>query len=116
MAGDNFAGRLRELRNAAGLTKADLAAKCGLTADGITKLERGGSTDDGGRRPSWDTVLALAAALGVTCEEFTKAPTTDIPAQGPGRPPKAEKPASKVSGKTKPAAGKTGKKGKAKSS
>ncbi len=83
-----FAGRLRELRLAAGLTQAELAAKAGLTREGITQLETGR------RRPAWETVLVLSEALDAPCTAFTVAPADPEP-RGRGRPPKAEIPAPK---------------------
>jgi DNA-binding XRE family transcriptional regulator len=77
-----FAGRLRELREGAGLTQAELAKKAGLTREGVAQLETGR------RKPAWETALALCMALGCSCEAFTKQPT-DRPAAGPGRPRKA---------------------------
>lgn len=62
-----FAARLRELRLAASLTQADLAERAGLHLHGLTKLEQGD------REPSWATAVALADALGVSCEEFRDA-------------------------------------------
>ena len=81
--GEAFAGRLKELREGKGLTQPQLAERAGMTKAGIADLEQGR------RKPSWETVLALAKALGVSCEEFTKAPAEREPA-GPGRPRKAE--------------------------
>jgi transcriptional regulator with XRE-family HTH domain len=71
-----FAARLRELRDAAGLSQAQLADRAGMHLHGITKLEQGD------REPSWATVLALAKALEVDCRSF--APIA-------GRRPKKEK-------------------------
>lgn len=51
--GSQFGARLRELREAAGLTQKALAEAAGLTPDGIVKLE------GGIRSPGWETVLAL---------------------------------------------------------
>ena len=70
-----------------------LAKKTGLTTQGLSRLEKGG------REPTWGTVQLLAAALGVSCEEFTgpvNLPEQE-PARKPGRPPKpaAAKPAAK---------------------
>jgi transcriptional regulator with XRE-family HTH domain len=78
-----FAGRLRELREAAGLTQGELAERAGLTRVGVAQLEIGR------RKPAWETVLVLCDALGVECGAFTQAPA-DRPAPGPGRPRKAE--------------------------
>jgi putative transcriptional regulator len=73
-----FAGRLRELREAAGLTQGQLAERAGIHMLTVAKLEQQI------REPAWATVLALADALGVECVAFTKAPTVE--ARGPGRP------------------------------
>src|SRR5205814_414078 len=59
-----FAGRLRQLREANGLTQQELASKAGLKLGGIQNLE------SGRRLPGWKTALALAEALGVSVEEF----------------------------------------------
>ena len=75
-----FAARLRELREKAGLTQEGLAEASGLTRDGIAHLEQGR------RSPAWETVLAVAKALGVECTAFTADPK---PAEAPrkaGRP------------------------------
>jgi transcriptional regulator with XRE-family HTH domain len=58
-----FAYKLRELREAAGLTQRELAAQAGINRVTLANLELGSP-------PSWPTVQALAEALGVTCEEF----------------------------------------------
>jgi len=50
---------LREHRNAAGLTQEELAARAGLTARGISDLERGAR-----KRPYPHTVRSLADAHG----------------------------------------------------
>jgi DNA-binding XRE family transcriptional regulator len=76
-----FAGRLRELRQRAGLTQADLAGRAGLTREGVAQLETGR------RKPAWETVLALCSALACSCEAFTQPPAKG-PAAGPGRPRK----------------------------
>jgi transcriptional regulator with XRE-family HTH domain len=78
-----FAGRLRELREAAGLTRNGLAELAGLKSEaGIRNLEQGI------RKPSWETVVALCKALGVTADAFLREPA-GRPAAGPGRPRKA---------------------------
>lgn len=81
MLSERFAGRLRELREQAGLTQEQLADKAGLTKWGITDLERGR------RSPTWGTVLVLCEALGVDCTAFTQAPATESK-RGRGRPRK----------------------------
>ena len=59
-----FSVRLRRLRQAAGLTQEELASRAGLTAKGISALERGER-----RRPYPHTVRSLANALGIPEEE-----------------------------------------------
>ena len=59
-----FGSRLRRLREAAGLTQEDLAARAGLSAKGISDLERGAR-----RRPHPHTVRALADALELSEDE-----------------------------------------------
>ena len=58
---------LRGLREAKELTQTQLADSAGMHRQAIAKLERGE------REPQWPTVIALAKALGVTCEAFTGA-------------------------------------------
>ncbi|GAA1434538.1 hypothetical protein GCM10009616_29200 [Microlunatus lacustris] len=59
-----FAGRLRALRERAGLTQEELATRAGLTAHAVSALERGTRT-----RPYPHTVRALAAALALGTAE-----------------------------------------------
>jgi transcriptional regulator with XRE-family HTH domain len=99
MGAEWFAGRLKELRQQAGLTQQQLAEKAGMTKDGVSHLEQGR------RSPSWETVLALASAFGVSVEAFAVPPAAGADAHRPrGRPRKdaEDRPASK---------GKKGKKG-----
>src|SRR5262245_38249399 len=92
MSADWFAGRLRELREAAGLTREQLAEKAGLKAGGVRDIEQGR------RSPQWETVLALCGALGCSCEEFRKRPA-ERPEPQRGRPRKARaEPGAKRSG------------------
>jgi transcriptional regulator with XRE-family HTH domain len=79
---DRFAGRLREIREGAGLTQQQLAERAGMTKDGIAQLEQGR------RKPSWETVLALSDALQVSCEQFREEPGIR-PEPKRGRPPRA---------------------------
>lgn len=78
-----FAGRLRELRESAGLTQQQLAERASMAWRTITHLE------SGDRKPSWETVLALSKALDVSCEAFTSEPMEHEP-KGRGRPRKAK--------------------------
>jgi transcriptional regulator with XRE-family HTH domain len=94
-----FAVKLRELREAAGLTQVQLAERAGLHLHSLTKLEHGE------REPAWSTVLELARALGVEVGVFALSPSAEPPiAPDPkprGRPAKAagpgpaDKPAAK---------------------
>jgi transcriptional regulator with XRE-family HTH domain len=59
-----FAKRLRNARLAAGLSKYALAKQAGLSKQALSRLEAGDN------EPTWNTVQLLAAALGVSCEEF----------------------------------------------
>ena len=85
-----FAGRLRELREAAGWTQEQLAERVGVKREAVARWEAGK------REPGWSSVLALAEALGVDCTAFAQPPAERAPA-GPGRPRKeqAEAPAPK---------------------
>jgi transcriptional regulator with XRE-family HTH domain len=77
-----FAERLKTLREAQGLTQEDLAERAGMHRMGLAKLEHGS------RKPTWETVQALAKALGVDCTAFQE-----------GEPPPATK--AKPKGKKK---------------
>src|SRR5262249_55540514 len=59
-----FAGRLKELRQAAGLTQAELAKRVGLNQFSIAKFEQGV------QEPTWPTALAIAEALDVQVGVF----------------------------------------------
>jgi DNA-binding XRE family transcriptional regulator len=63
-----FADRLKELRKAKGLTQDALSRAAGLAHSTVPKLEQGGIT------PGWDTVVALADALGVSLDDFRDKP------------------------------------------
>jgi transcriptional regulator with XRE-family HTH domain len=78
----NFPMRLKQLRSRANLTQAALAARAGIGQRTISHLEQGQT------EPVWSTVLALAKALGVTCDTLAAPPEGDNePVKpGPGRP------------------------------
>jgi transcriptional regulator with XRE-family HTH domain len=61
---DSFAARLKALRGKAGLTQAQLAHRAGLHLGAVFKIEQGK------REPTWETVQALAEALGTNCLAF----------------------------------------------
>ena len=98
---NQFGGRLREMREAAGLTQVQLAQKAGLHPQGLIKLERGE------RKPAWETVIALATALDVSCDAFRQTPASILPPRR-GRPPKPADPVA-APARGKPAEEATGK-------
>jgi len=83
-AGMALGDRIRELREAAGLTRERLAHEAGITLSTLQKLEQGHVID-----PNWSTVRALAIVLNVDMnlwknEELKRAAGN----KPPGRPPK----------------------------
>ena len=72
----SFAGRLRQLRESAGLSQEELAERAGLSSHAISALERGTRT-----RPYPHTVRALADALGASEGDRT-ALIASVPARG----------------------------------
>jgi transcriptional regulator with XRE-family HTH domain len=58
--GSEFGAQIRRLREAAGLTQEELAERAGMTASGVSALERGHR-----RRPYAHTVRSLATALAL---------------------------------------------------
>lgn len=58
-----FASELRAARTHAGLTKAQLARRVGMTRQGLLKIENGGNVTLG-------TVILLADALGCQVADF----------------------------------------------
>ncbi|MGZ3457647.1 MAG: helix-turn-helix domain-containing protein [Archangium sp.] len=59
-----LARRIRALRERRGLTQEDFAARCGISVSFASLLERGE------RSPSYETLVQVAAALGVTLAEL----------------------------------------------
>ncbi len=59
-----FAEALTTIRTAAGLSVPDLARSSGLSDDVLRQYE------SGARRPTWDSVQKIAAALGVPTDTF----------------------------------------------
>jgi transcriptional regulator with XRE-family HTH domain len=78
-----FHARLKELREAAGLTQGSLAELAGMSKGGVANLEQGI------RKPSLETAQKLAAALGISCEAFNEVAESEEP-RGRGRPRKGE--------------------------
>jgi transcriptional regulator with XRE-family HTH domain len=75
-----FAGRLRVLREAQGISQARLADLAGCHVLTVSKIERGV------HEPAWPLVLALAEALGVEVTAFLQRPPRGRPAgQGGGK-------------------------------
>ncbi len=91
----SFGADLRRFRTAAGLTQEELARRAGLTANGVSSLERGTRT-----HPYPHTVRALAEALGLSEQQrhalmaaagrgaaVDTGVTAALPQPGLGRPP-----------------------------
>jgi XRE family transcriptional regulator, regulator of sulfur utilization len=90
MGAEVFGARLKAVREEAGLSQKALAEKAGLVTSAIGHLEQGL------RKPTWETVLALTKALGVPCTAFVgpeDGSAVEEPATAPrraGRPRKVE--------------------------
>src|SRR5947209_7682992 len=59
-----FKDKLKSLREQKGWTQQQLAEASGLGQRSVSNLEQGRN------KPTWESVLALARALGVSCEDF----------------------------------------------
>lgn len=77
-----FSGRLRELREGAGISQKELADRTGLHLRTVCALESGRSV------PNWETVLTLCTVLGVPCMTFTEKPCKATKKRPRGRPRK----------------------------
>ena len=84
---DTLGARLGAAREAAGISQYRLAQLSAVTKQSISKLEKDESS------PSWETVILLAKALGVSCEQFV---TDDL---RPPEPPPVKRPGPKPRGK-----------------
>lgn len=86
-----FGKRLRAIRAEKGLTQESLGQLAGMRYQVVARLERGDRT------PSWETVLKLAKALGVSTEEFVdpdagqEGDADEPPAGGGGGKPRRPK-------------------------
>jgi transcriptional regulator with XRE-family HTH domain len=85
----NIGAKLRELREARGLTQDQLAERSGVPAGTVRNYEQGR------REPSWQALWGLAEALGIGRGPLYDAfrPCLGQEAdrrRGPGRPPKAK--------------------------
>ncbi len=77
-----FGSRLKALREAAGLSQAELGEKVGVHGSQINKLEVGVN------QPTLAITISLCEALGVDCTAFTQEPAAS-PEPKRGRPRKA---------------------------
>lgn len=79
MSASHFAARLKELREEKGWTQQQLAERAGVAKATVADLEQERYA------PTWPTVVALADALGVGCEDFRHEPAVRPPTTR-GRP------------------------------
>jgi transcriptional regulator with XRE-family HTH domain len=82
-----FGDRLKELREAAGLTQTALAERSGLPLGNIRNYEQGK------RMPLLPVAFSLAKALGTDCTAFQDC--EDVVAGGPEKSPAKRKPGKK---------------------
>jgi transcriptional regulator with XRE-family HTH domain len=83
---DWYGPRLRELRERAGLSQAELGKRVNLAGSQINKLETNVN------QPTLATALAIAAALGVPIQEFAGPGSPRPRGRSPGAEPAAKKP------------------------
>ena len=76
---NKFGVRLKELRQQKGMTQEALARAANLSVSSISKLEQLDLD------PSWSTVQALTAALGVDCTAFAGVVAGAPPTKKPGK-------------------------------
>ncbi len=65
--------RIRELREERGLSQREVARRAGLTPSGVGFIEHGQT-----RKPSVETVMAIARALSVPVEELLEKPAVPL--------------------------------------
>lgn len=85
-----LARRLKELRDARGLTQQQMAGQAGLSMSLVTQMEQGTKAD-----PRLSTLLALARALGVAVADLIRGVEEAPPVEEPrpkGRPRKPPSP------------------------
>jgi len=80
---ETLAARLRELREATGLTQVELSQKAGLKPFKVRDIEQGKAG------AKWEDIEALADALGVGIESFREVPQQAQEKPGRGRPRKS---------------------------
>lgn len=90
MKDDDFARRLMEARQAAGLSQYEVARRAGITRETIRNLE------DGGQCPSWLTVQLLALVLGLSTDAFRDSALALPNVPPPRRTRKAENPSAEL--------------------
>lgn len=71
-----FAGRLKVLREQSGLSQAALAERCGIGVSTLRQFEYGR------REPTYETLVKLAAGLGLSLAAFDQPPAAK-PAKKP---------------------------------
>ena len=67
----DFGRRLKHLREQAGISMYELAKRSGVSAASLSRIEQGG------REPTWPTIVLLARALGVSVAAFDVEPSAD---------------------------------------
>lgn len=75
---------LTQAREAAGLSREELAERVKISLRTLEKLEQGAI-----KQPKLVTVAAIAAVLGRTCADFVPTPSPPPPPRPVGRPPKS---------------------------
>lgn len=81
---ETFPSRMRELREAKGLSRDQLAVAAGTSSHSISKLEQGV------RAPSLELAWRVAKALGCTLDDMVQPPlSASEQPRGRGRPPRA---------------------------
>jgi transcriptional regulator with XRE-family HTH domain len=75
--------RMRELREAAGMSRQQIADAAGVSVRAVIQWELGE------REPGWFNVVSMAEALGVDCRAFLEEPV-ERPESRRGRPTKAK--------------------------
>jgi transcriptional regulator with XRE-family HTH domain len=77
--------RIRELREAAGLSQAELAERLGIAQNSLSNWERGN------RQPSFADIVRVAESLAVPISDFVVRPKqATLKPRGRGRPKKPE--------------------------
>jgi DNA-binding XRE family transcriptional regulator len=73
----DFIRQLKEAREAAGLTLAEVSSRSGIAVESLSRLETGAQTN-----PTWKTLGAYAAAVGRRPCLSAEAVVAESPAQG----------------------------------